>query len=121
MSGWAVMFGAMAFIFLYNSEATYNAPKLWSTIYFPLQNLLWALCLSWISFACLDGHGGFINWFLSLPVFQVLSKFTYSTYLIHVTLLMLQFASERTFPYFSDYGEVELHTQFVKIVHLWCF
>lgn len=100
------MFGVMAFIFLYNNEATYNASRLWSSIYFPIQRVLWALCLSWISFACLDGHGGFINWFLSLPVFQVLSKIIYSTYLIHVSLLMIQFGSERTIPYFTDYSAV---------------
>lgn len=96
----------MAFIFLYNSEATYNTTKLGSSIYFSLQKVLWAFCLSWISLACLDGHGGFINWFLSLPAFQVLSKIIYSTYLIHMTLLMIQFGSMRTLPYFTAYNAV---------------
>lgn len=110
----------MAFIFFYNGEATYNATKLWSSIYFSLQNVLWALCLSWIALACLHGHGGFINWFLSLPVFQVLSKIIYSTYLIHITVLMIQFGSRRTLPYFTDYNAVR-GTMLLVFYVAYCF
>lgn len=67
---------------------------------------IWGLCLCWITFACTNGHGVFINWFLSLPTFEVLAKLSYSTYLVHVTVLMAQAGYARSFPYFSDHEGV---------------
>ncbi|KAF2891678.1 hypothetical protein ILUMI_14495, partial [Ignelater luminosus] len=49
----------------------------------------WVIAVSWIIFACAVGYGGPINKFLSLPVFQILSKLTYSMYLIHFPIMVV--------------------------------
>ncbi|KAJ8922594.1 hypothetical protein NQ315_007624 [Exocentrus adspersus] len=48
----------------------------------------WALAVALIVFLCVTGHGGFINRFLSLPVFQVLVRLSYSMFLVHCGLLL---------------------------------
>lgn len=103
---WIVVFSVIVFLFLYQNEADHNHTRIKSTFFFPLQRPLWALCLCWISYACLSGNGGFINIFLSLPSFQVMGKVTYSTYLVHFLILTLDLASARDSPYFSDYNGV---------------
>lgn len=75
-------------------------------LYYPLQRIVWPICLSWISYSCLSGYADGINWFLSLPVFQILSRVTYSTYLIHLSLIALHVNYSRTLPYFTDYDLV---------------
>lgn len=108
LSIWGAILSLTAFLFFFQDDATYNQTKIKSTLYFPLQKPLWALCLFWISFACLSGNGGLLNTFLSIPAFQILSKITYSTYLIHLTVLTLSTASARTLPYFTDYDGVRI-------------
>ncbi|XP_031351764.1 O-acyltransferase like protein-like [Photinus pyralis] len=64
----------------------------WGTpgIYFEntLRKLAWVYALSWIAFCCHFGYGGPLNTFLSLPIFQILSKLTYSSYLVHGLLIL---------------------------------
>ncbi|KAF2898405.1 hypothetical protein ILUMI_07770 [Ignelater luminosus] len=83
-------------------EDTYVYDKFTNAVYIALLRPGWALGVSWVMFACITGHGGPINWFLSLPVFQVLSKLTYSMYLIHYTLLYILSAQTRISIYFSN-------------------
>lgn len=96
----------LGFIFFYEDDAEYNHTKIKATFFYPLQKLLWALCLCWISYACISGNGGFLNTFLSAPFFQVLSKVTYSTYLIHLPIQLLYIGHSRTMPYFTDINGV---------------
>ncbi|KAF2881929.1 hypothetical protein ILUMI_24244 [Ignelater luminosus] len=83
-------------------EDTYVYDKFANAVYIALMRPGWALGVSWVIFACITGHGGPINWFLSLPVFQVLSKLTYSMYLIHFTMLYIISAQTRISTYFSN-------------------
>ncbi|XP_017782126.1 PREDICTED: uncharacterized protein LOC108566646 [Nicrophorus vespilloides] len=62
----------------------------------------WAVALSWVVFSCVTDNGGLINKFLSMPIFQVMSRLTYSMYLIHYTLLSIFVLSQRTAIRFSD-------------------
>eukprot|EP00041_Stephanoeca_diplocostata_P022147 m.524885 g.524885 ORF g.524885 m.524885 type:complete len:798 (-) comp21994_c0_seq4:82-2475(-) len=48
---------------------------------------LFAVCLSWLSLACMCGNGGFLNQILSSPAWVPLSRLTYSAYLIHPLVL----------------------------------
>ncbi|KYB27755.1 nose resistant to fluoxetine protein 6 [Tribolium castaneum] len=52
---------------------------------------LWALALCVVIFICYTGHGGFINTFLSHPVFIIVGKLTYSMYLLHVPVIYVIF------------------------------
>lgn len=51
---------------------------------------------------------GIVNWFLSLPVFQVLSKITYSVYLVHVSIIIGHLGYQRSLFIFNDYTIVSI-------------
>lgn len=44
--------------------------------------IVWSICVSYIIFACIHNSGGPINWFLSLPMWQPISKLSYSLFLV---------------------------------------
>ncbi|KAF2881933.1 hypothetical protein ILUMI_24248 [Ignelater luminosus] len=67
---------------------------------------IWAVAVGWIIFACVTGYGDPVNWFLSLPVFQVVSKFTYALYLVHLAVIYITTAQMRTVPFVSDAREM---------------
>ncbi|KAB0802334.1 hypothetical protein PPYR_04520 [Photinus pyralis] len=60
-----------------------------------LMHPLWSLAIAWLIYACRFGYGGFVNKFLSLPIFQVLSKFTYTAYLVHFEFVIIAHARIR--------------------------
>lgn len=108
MAIWGFAFAITGVIFFSQDDVDNNHTTLKATFYFPLQRPIWTLFLCWISYACMSGNAGFINSFLSAPVFQVLSKITYSTYLVHVPLLFIEYGATRTLPYFTDYSGVSI-------------
>ncbi|KAK4880674.1 hypothetical protein RN001_008820 [Aquatica leii] len=48
---------------------------------------LWSFSVYWIIYACANGYIDLLNRFLSLRVFQVIAKVSYSAYIIHYTIL----------------------------------
>lgn len=95
---WVAALGGMIFVVSYKN-------------YSPI----WALSLSWITFACINGYGGCVNRFLSLPIFQVLVKISYSAYLVHVLVILIEVGQVRAFPHFSEHEAVILvHYEGVK-------
>ncbi|KAL1509192.1 hypothetical protein ABEB36_003966 [Hypothenemus hampei] len=75
-----------------------------NAFYNALVRPTWALCIGWVAFACSTGYGGFVNTFLSLPIFQILNKFTYSIYLLHVTMLYMIIYASKTPAYYSFFN-----------------
>ncbi|RZB40460.1 hypothetical protein BDFB_010301, partial [Asbolus verrucosus] len=91
--------------------AEYNK---WShSLYIAFNRPAWALAISGIIFICVTGYGGEnvnlidftsliaivsgpINAFLSAPIFQFLSKISYSIYLVHYSLIFVRVASYKT-------------------------
>jgi peptidoglycan/LPS O-acetylase OafA/YrhL len=60
----------------------------WSTTYSAISKIGWGLALSWITTACYYGYGGPINAFMSWSFWVPLGKLTYSTYLIHICVVV---------------------------------
>lgn len=58
--------------------------------------------------ACITGHGGPVNSFLSLPMWRPLSRLTYAIYLIHMPIMMLTTGSLKRPIYFSFRANVRL-------------
>ncbi|KAF2893852.1 hypothetical protein ILUMI_12321, partial [Ignelater luminosus] len=77
--------------------------KLINAFHMALVRPSWAIALSWIIFACTIGYGGPVNWFLSLPIFQVISRLTYSIYLTHYAVLFVVAAQLTTPAVFSNF------------------
>ncbi|KAF2891930.1 hypothetical protein ILUMI_14243 [Ignelater luminosus] len=63
----------------------------------------WALAISWIILACVTGYGGPANKFLSWPIFQIISKLTYSMYLTHFAVIGVVAAQMVTPPVFTNF------------------
>ncbi|XP_050306871.1 nose resistant to fluoxetine protein 6-like [Anthonomus grandis grandis] len=82
---------------LYNQTYHPYSNAFWNTFARPA----WALGVAWIIFACAIGYGGIINWFLSLPIFQVLARFTYSIFLVHLNIILVIYFSQKQPGYFS--------------------
>lgn len=78
-----------------------------NSLYNTFTRPVWALCVSWIIYACATGRGGIVNNILSLPIFRVLSKFTYSVYLIHVLILYIMICARKNPTYFSVAGLID--------------
>lgn len=112
LTGWALVFAVLAVQFPLENNFRQERTVTRTMYYYPLQRTMWPLCLCWISYACLSGYAGFVNWFLSLPIFQVLSRIIYSTYLIHLTLISIHVQNSRTLPYFTHYEVVMYFKQF---------
>lgn len=71
--------------------------------YVSLHRPIWALAIAWITFACIKGFGGPVNWFLSFPFYQPLAKLSYAIYLIHFPLKLQVAALHRSVEYFNLY------------------
>ncbi|XP_061727277.1 O-acyltransferase like protein-like isoform X2 [Cydia pomonella] len=46
-----------------------------------LYRSCWALALGWLIFACTQGYGGPVNWFLSLGLWRYVARVSYAMYL----------------------------------------
>ncbi|XP_044254781.1 nose resistant to fluoxetine protein 6-like [Tribolium madens] len=75
-----------------------------NALYIVLGRPVWALAISWIIFACTIDYGGPVNWILSLPIYQVFNRFTYSIYLTHVLFLGVYTGSTKYPGYFSEFN-----------------
>uniref|UniRef100_A0A7E4V514 NRF domain-containing protein n=1 Tax=Panagrellus redivivus TaxID=6233 RepID=A0A7E4V514_PANRE len=60
----------------------------WSTVYSAASKPLWGVALSWVVITCYYGYGSFINSFMSWSIWVPLGRLTYSTYLVHIIVLI---------------------------------
>lgn len=77
-----------------------------SSIFLGMHRVVWSIALSWIIYVCIMGHGGIINWFLSLTPFQIMSRLTYSMYLTHLSFQFIRIGLVRVPLRFNDFDIV---------------
>nr|XP_008192686.2 PREDICTED: nose resistant to fluoxetine protein 6-like [Tribolium castaneum]XP_015835054.1 PREDICTED: nose resistant to fluoxetine protein 6-like [Tribolium castaneum] len=101
---WVVCIGVMLACILggHNTLRSEQYNRWGNSIHIALVRPVWSLAISWIIFACTADYGGPINWILSLPVYQVLNKFTYSMYLVHVVVLSVVIGKRKYPDHFSQ-------------------
>uniref|UniRef100_B3P8H1 GG12421 n=1 Tax=Drosophila erecta TaxID=7220 RepID=B3P8H1_DROER len=93
-------------IFALYPASMWNAPPLSTleeSLYYTLTRLAWPLAICWIIFACMQGYGGLANSFLSTPLWQPLSRLSYSVYIWHMFVQEVNSRNVRTNTYFSNY------------------
>jgi len=109
-SGWAICLALLGTsLFALYPAAKWSAPALSTleeSLYYTLTRLAWPISLCWIVFACMQGYGGLANSFLSSPLWQPLSRLSYSVYIWHMFIVEINCKNSRTSTYFSDYTAV---------------
>lgn len=76
--------------------------------YDAFSRVTWAVALCYIIFACVHNHGGAINWFLGHPLWQPLSRLSYSIYLMHYITTMTIMGNVKMSLYFTELTAVSL-------------
>lgn len=79
-----------------------NPSALVQALYESLSRVAWGIALCYIIFACVHGHGGPINYFLSHPLWQPASRLSYSIYLIHFPVVIFFHATMKHTPFISE-------------------
>lgn len=103
--GWIISLGLMATVIFANYplvQLTKSVPVIDHALYESLSRVAWAIALCYIIFACVHNYGGPINWFLSHPLWQPLSRLCYAIYLIHFPVVLVFQGTLKTSPYFSE-------------------
>ncbi|XP_044255135.1 nose resistant to fluoxetine protein 6-like [Tribolium madens] len=100
---WVICIGAMLGCVLggHSTLRTKEYDSWGNALYITFIRPVWSVAISWIIFACTVDYGGPVNWFLSLPIYQVLNKFTYSMYLVHVVVLSVIVGNRKYPDHFS--------------------
>lgn len=71
-------------------------------LYDGLSRVCWSIALSYVIFACAHNAGGRVNRFLSLPLWQPLSRLSYSMYIVSFPVIVAMAATTKTSSYFSQ-------------------
>ncbi|KAH8247739.1 hypothetical protein KR038_009246 [Drosophila bunnanda] len=106
-SGWilclAMIFTSIFALYPAAQSSTPPLSTLAESFYYTLTRVGWPMALCWVVFACMQGYGGLANSVLSAPVWQPLSRLSYSIYIWHLFIQEMNAKSTRTNTYFSDY------------------
>nr|XP_016936647.1 nose resistant to fluoxetine protein 6 [Drosophila suzukii] len=78
-------------------------PIVEEAFYVTLTRIAWPLGLCWVVFACMQGYGGLATSLLSSPLWQPMSRLSYSAYIFHMFIEGLNGGITHTSTYFSDY------------------
>jgi peptidoglycan/LPS O-acetylase OafA/YrhL len=60
-----------------------NTTVFTNALYLATFRNAFAIGVAWMIFACYNGTGGFVRWFLSLPQWQPIGRMGLSIYLVH--------------------------------------
>ncbi|KAH8280769.1 hypothetical protein KR054_010702, partial [Drosophila jambulina] len=102
LGGWLVCLSLLAAcIFAVYGQNT--LPIVEEAFYVTLTRIAWPLALCWVVFACMHGYGGLASEILTSPLWQPMSKLSYSAYIFHMFIESLNMSMTRTNTYFSDY------------------
>ncbi|KAJ3619354.1 hypothetical protein MTP99_005042 [Tenebrio molitor] len=103
---WGVCLGTMLACSLggYSTLRGEEYDRYGNAFYIALVRPVWSVAVSWVILACTNDYGGPVNWALSLPIYQVLNRFSYSIYLSHATILYLITYNKKRPDYFSNFN-----------------
>lgn len=107
--GWLISLALMATVIFVNYPLVQfdsRPSDLHVGLYDSLSRVAWAVALCYIIFACVNNCGGPVNWFLSHPLWQPISRISYAIYLVHFPVTMFFNATMKHPSYLSGIGAV---------------
>uniref|UniRef100_A0A182STI8 Nose resistant-to-fluoxetine protein N-terminal domain-containing protein n=1 Tax=Anopheles maculatus TaxID=74869 RepID=A0A182STI8_9DIPT len=66
--------------------------------YESLHRSFWAFAVMWVIFVCINEQGGIVDRFLGCPLWQPLSRLSYSMYLVHIAIQAITLTQAIRFP-----------------------
>lgn len=78
-----------------------------NALYNTCSRVLWSYAVAWIIFACQNGSGGVVRWFLSLRQWQPLSRMGLSVYLVHRMYQFVTTFSQKQPIYWDFFTQVQ--------------
>lgn len=103
-----VIFVYLPFQQIINNTTTRTANALFLSSY----RIVWSITMAWVIFACHNGSGGIIRWFLSLRQWQPIARMGLSIYLVHRVYEMATIMPKKQTIYF-DYATVVSYTRII--------
>lgn len=103
--GWVVSLALMLIVIFANYpliQVDSKATSIEYGLYDAFGRVAWSIALCYIIVACVQNSGGPVNWFLSHPLWQPISRLCYSIYLLHFPVVMVTMASMKVSLYFSE-------------------
>lgn len=89
-------------------QIDHEATPLESGIYTPVSRVAWSIFLCLVIYACTNGYGGPVNWFLSLSIWQPFARLTYAIYLVHMPIMLMTVSMTHRPLYFSGRNIVSI-------------
>lgn len=86
----------------FNLSTTNTTDRLSNGFYLGFNRPAWSIALCGLIILCVGGYGGPINAFLSHPIFQFLTKISYSMYLVHYAVINVRYSSMKETFRFSN-------------------
>ncbi|KAL3271384.1 hypothetical protein HHI36_021868 [Cryptolaemus montrouzieri] len=94
---WILALGGLVFcIFDGHEVSKHSKDALIDGLYMGFNRAIWSISIALSILLCATGNGKIINTLLSLPIFQVIAKLSYSMYLVHYVVILSVYASSRT-------------------------
>ncbi|KAK9872833.1 hypothetical protein WA026_019618 [Henosepilachna vigintioctopunctata] len=104
---WIILVGGLLFCVFDGLKFTTDVSNKWlDGLYLGFNRTIWSVIVSFTILLCCTGNGGVIDMFLSHPVFQVLSKLTYSMFLIHYMIILVVIVSSKNVVHFSNFNSL---------------
>ncbi|XP_064458912.1 O-acyltransferase like protein-like [Ornithodoros turicata] len=105
--GWCTSFavGVAVLWAAYRWNAELPPPRV-AAVYAATHRVAWCIALSWLTFACITGHGGFIERILSWGPFSALGNLSYMAYITHPVVMLYHASRTRDLIYYSQYEKV---------------
>ncbi|CEM15783.1 unnamed protein product [Vitrella brassicaformis CCMP3155] len=112
---WAgsILAGALMLFLIYIQwTANKDHPVVWTqvenSLFLTFSRGAWAVGLTWYVYLCALGHAPITNFFLSWGFWSPLARVTYSSYLIHLAIILMWFFARPYQEYYYD-GEMYLY------------
>lgn len=103
----AVLVTIVVGYFPFQQTVDNETSRLGNALYNSFFRVGWSFAVAWIIFACHNGSGGIVRWFLSLKQWQPLGRMGLSIYLVHRFYQTVTSINEKQPIYWDFFAQVQ--------------